>query len=84
MLSLYSALGDAAANFCNHGDVTDAQDKQLSATTDSTTLRPRFGQVLTVIVWAILAAFIAGFVIQLDGLQLIRYVPVILLMGYVV
>ena len=84
MLSLCSELGDATANFCNHGDVTDAQDKQVSATTDSTTLRPRFGQVLTVVVWAILVAFIAGFVVQLDGLQLLRYVPVILLMGYLV
>jgi Bacterial PH domain len=77
-------LGDATANFCEHGDVTDAQDKKISASTDSTTLRSRFLQVLTVVVWAILAAFIGGFIVQLDGLQLLRYVPVILFMGYVV
>lgn len=70
--------------FCKHGVVTDAQDKPLSVTSDSTTLRSRFGRVLTVIVWAILAAFIVGFIVQLDGLQLLRYVPVILLMGYLV
>jgi hypothetical protein len=64
--------------------VTDASDKPLRATSDSTTLRPRFGRILTVIVWAILVAFITGFVIQLDLLQLVRYVPVILLMGYLV
>jgi hypothetical protein len=77
-------LGDATANFCEHGDVTDAQDKKISATTDSTTLRSRFLQVLTVVVWAILAAFIGGFIVQSDGLQLLRYVPVILFMGYLV
>jgi hypothetical protein len=77
-------LGDATANFCEHGDVTDAQDKKISATTDSMTLRSRFLQVLTVVVWAILAAFIGGFIVQLDGLQLLRYVPVILFMGYLV
>ena len=84
MLSPCTALADATGNFCNHGDVTDAQDKEPSATTDSTTLRSRFGQVLTVVVWAILAAFIVGFIIQLDGLQLLRYAPVILFMGYLV
>ena len=77
-------LGDATANFCKHGGVTDAQDKKISATTDSTTLRSRFLQVLTVVVCAILAAFIGGFIVQLDGLQLLRYVPVILFMGYLV
>jgi hypothetical protein len=64
--------------------VTDASDKPLRATSDSTTLRPRFGRILTIVVWASLVAFIAGFVIQLDLVQLVRYVPVILLMGYLV
>jgi hypothetical protein len=84
VLSLWCSLGNATADFCKHGDVTDPKDRPISAATDSTTLRPRFGQVLTVVVWAILAAFIAGFIVQLDGLQLLRYVPVILLMGYLV
>lgn len=64
--------------------MTGAQDQPVRATTDSTTLRSRFGRVLTVIVWAVLAVFIAGFAVQLEGLQLLRYTPVILLMGYIV
>jgi hypothetical protein len=62
--------------------VTDAQDRPPNVTADSTTLRSRFGRVLTVIVWVVLAVFLVGFVIQLDGLQLLRYTPVIVLMGY--
>ena len=52
--------------------------------TDTTTLRSRFGRALTVIVWVILAVFIAGFAVQLEGVQLLRYGPVIVLMGYVI
>jgi hypothetical protein len=64
--------------------VTDAQDRPVRATTDSTTLRSRFGRALTVIVWAILAVFIVSFAVQLEGAQLLRYTPVILLMGFVI
>jgi hypothetical protein len=52
--------------------------------TDTTTLRSRFGRALTVIVWAILAVFIGSFAVQLQGAQLLRYTPVIVLMGYVI
>jgi hypothetical protein len=62
--------------------VTDAQNRPPNVTVDSTTLRSRFGRVLTVIVWVVLAIFLAGFIVQLDGLQLLRYAPVILLIGY--
>ncbi len=81
---LRAKRSDGTVNFCEHWGVTDAHDEPLRVTSDSTTLRPRFGQVLTVVVWAILAAFITGFIVQSDGLQLVRYAPVILLMGYLV
>lgn len=64
--------------------MTDAQNKPLRVTSDSTTLRSRFGRVLVVVVWAILIAFIVGLVLQQDASGLLRFAPVIVLGGYLV
>jgi hypothetical protein len=64
--------------------VTDAQNKPLRVTSDSTTLRSRFGRVLVIAVWAILIAFIVGLIVEQNASWLLRYTPVIVLGGYVV
>jgi hypothetical protein len=64
--------------------VTDAQNKPLRVTSDSTTLRSRFGRVLVIAVWAILIAFIVGLIVQQNVTWLLRYTPVIVLAGYLV
>jgi PH (Pleckstrin Homology) domain-containing protein len=53
-------------------------------TSDSTTLRSRFGRVLVIVVWAILIAFIVGLIVEQNANWLLRYTPIIVLSGYVV
>jgi Bacterial PH domain len=62
--------------------VTDGKRKQIRATTDPATLRSRFGQVLVVVVWAILAAVFVSLVVEWQLLPLLKYTPVIALGAY--
>lgn len=64
--------------------MTDAHNKPLRVTADSTTLRSRFGRVLVIVVWAILIAFIVGLIVEQNANWLLRFTPIILLGGYVV
>lgn len=64
--------------------MAEAYNRPIRVTEDSTTLRSRFGIVLVIIVWCVLAAVLVGFVIQHDPYSIARYVPVIALVAYLV
>jgi hypothetical protein len=68
---------------CKHGLVTNAQNKPLRVTQDSTTLRSRFGIALVIIVWLILGSVFIAMIVQLQWLQIARYTPLFALIGYV-
>lgn len=62
--------------------VTGPQNKPLKVTSDSTTLRSRFGRVLVIVVWAILVAFLVSLIVELNPNSLLRDTPLILLGGF--
>ncbi|MDQ1546769.1 MAG: hypothetical protein QOH69_1673 [Actinomycetota bacterium] len=62
--------------------VTGPQNKPLKVTSDSTTLRSRFGRVLVIVVWAILVAFMVSLIVELNPNSLLRDTPLILLGGF--
>jgi hypothetical protein len=64
--------------------VSDAYNKQLRVTQDSTTLRSRFGIALVIVVWCVLAAILIGFIVQLQLIPILRFTPVLLLAGYLI
>jgi hypothetical protein len=63
--------------------MSDAYRRPLRVTQDSTTLRSRFGIVLVIVMWLILAAVLISMVVGLQLLELARYAPLLLLIGYV-
>ncbi|HEX4057475.1 MAG TPA: PH domain-containing protein [Galbitalea sp.] len=63
--------------------MTDAYNKPLRVTQDSTTLRSRFGIVLVVIVWLILGSAFVSMIVGQQWLQIARYAPLFALIGYV-
>lgn len=50
--------------------------------TEPVVLRPRFGIVLTILVWVIVVVCVAALVFQGKGLDVLRYAPLLLLAGY--
>lgn len=64
--------------------MTDAYNRPLRVTQDSTTLRSRFGIALVIVVWCVLLAILIGFIVQLKLLPLVHYTPVIALVGYLI
>ena len=64
--------------------MTDAYNRPLRVTQDSTTLRSRFGIALVIVVWCVLLAILIGLIVQLKPLPLVHYVPVIALVAYVI
>jgi hypothetical protein len=81
---IFRSRGADAANVCEHGEVTDAYQRPIRSSQDSTTLRSRFGIVLVIVVWVLLLAVLIGLIAELQPLSLVRYAPIILLAAYLV
>jgi Bacterial PH domain len=64
--------------------MTSAADKPIRVTSDSTTLRSRFGRVLVVTIWAVLASIQVGLILQLQVVPVLRFTPVVALAAYLV
>ena len=64
--------------------MSDAKSKPRPATPESTTLRSRFGQVLVIVVWAILAAVAVSLVAQGQILSILKFGPLVVLAAFVV
>lgn len=64
--------------------MTDAVNRPIRVTQDSTTLRSRFGIGLVIAVWCMLVAIMVGLFITGDVYSIVRYVPVVLLAGLLV
>jgi len=63
--------------------VSNAPRKPLRVDEDSTTLRSRFGIVLVIAIWVVLAVIFVGLISQLRILPVLRFAPVIALVAYV-
>jgi Bacterial PH domain len=53
-------------------------------TSDSTTLRSRFGIALVIVLWVVLAAIFISLIVQFQPLALLRFTPVIAFVAYAV
>jgi hypothetical protein len=62
--------------------VSDAINKPIRVTSDSTTLRPIFGKVVVILMWLICAVALVSLVSELDLLAFLRYAGIIAFAAY--